>query len=121
MAQQNKSPAAVAAAAGREGFASTSKTPTNATRNAPTKIDRIFALLVNCGTAGLNSFEAAQHGERHLHSTVSALQRKHGLFISREFVTVAGWRGIPTRICRYWLSGADLKKAGRITERLQAR
>jgi len=95
----------------------TNEKPLNPTPKRPTKEGRIFRILVERGATGLDSFEAARYGDRHLHSTVSALQRKHGLTIQRVFKEVPGWQGIKTRICVYWLEGDDLERAERILER----
>jgi hypothetical protein len=55
--------------------------------------------------AKLNRFEAERIVHDHcLHSSVSTLQREHGLVIDRVFETVPALKGLATaRVCRYWL------------------
>ena len=65
--------------------------------------------------AKLNRFEAERIVHDHcLHSSVSTLQRDHGLVIDRVFERVPALRGLATaRVCRYWLhpDPANLKRA----------
>ena len=51
-----------------------------------------------------NRFEAEDHHDHCLHSTVSSLQNGYGIKIGREFETVPCLRGRSTVRCkRYWL------------------
>ena len=45
-----------------------------------------------------------------LHSTVSRLQRLHGIVISRELITIPGFQGRPTRCCRYWIEPNEIDR-----------
>lgn len=38
-----------------------------------------------------------------LHSTVAEIQRL-GIRVDREMITVPGYEGHPTRVCRYWIA-----------------
>lgn len=52
-----------------------------------------------------NRFEAEVRLHDHcLHSTVSTLQNFYGIKICRLFETVQGFKGKPTRCCRYWMA-----------------
>jgi len=59
-----------------------------------------------------NLFEAATElHDRSLHSTVSTLQNKYGIKISRAYEYAPGFGGTKTRCCRYWI---DLDERMRI-------
>lgn len=68
----------------------------------------------------LNAFLAGQSHTRFtaerqlhdhcLHSTVSDLQRRHGIVISRERITIPGFLGRPTRCCRYWVEPIEIDR-----------
>jgi hypothetical protein len=68
-----------------------------------TKLETILGLLVS--GRSLNRFEAEQHHDHCLHTTVSTLQNGHGVTIERMFESVPCKRGTAwTRVCRYWLN-----------------
>lgn len=70
---------------------------------AKTKANRVLAAFMS--GRSYNRFEAERHLHDHcLHSTVAGLQPRHHITISRKFETVLGYRGNPTRCCRYWIS-----------------
>jgi len=74
----------------------------NTNQTTTTKNERVLAALM-LGRS-YNRFESERELHDHcLHSTVSTLERKHGLTISRKFETVPGYQGSPTRVCRYWI------------------
>jgi len=80
---------------------------------ADTKIDRVLTYFSVGGE--LNFIEAQQKlHDRSLHSTVSALQNKYGINISRKDETVAGYQGNPTLCKRYWI---DLDERIRIEQK----
>jgi len=67
-----------------------------------TKTARVLAALM-LGRS-FNRFESERQLHDHcLHSTVSTLEKKYGITISRKFETVSGYQGNPTRVCRYWI------------------
>ena len=68
-----------------------------------TKKERVLSHFLT--GAKLNRFEAERIVHDHcLHSSVSTLQREHGLVIDRVFETVPALKGLATaRVCRYWL------------------
>jgi hypothetical protein len=69
--------------------------------STPTKQTRVLAALAT--GQSFNRFEAERSLNDHcLHSTVSTLQRE-GIGIQREWETVPGFRGLPTRVKRYRL------------------
>jgi len=77
--------------------------------NPKTKIDRVLAAFMS--GSNYNRFEAGRQLHDHcLHSTVSTLQKKYGLTISREFETVPGYQGHPTPVCRYWIALEERKR-----------
>lgn len=78
-----------------------------------TKADRVYTALME--GKSYNRFEAARllH-DTCLHSTVSALEQKHGITINRMYETVRGYQGNPTSVCRYWI---DIKERERIISR----
>ena len=81
--------------------------------NLPTKKERVLSYFLT--GAKLNRFEAERIVNDHcLHSSVSTLQREHGLLIDRVFETVPALQGLATaRVCRYWLHSSpdNLKRA----------
>lgn len=67
-----------------------------------TKVEVILRLFVM--GRNLNRFEAEDHHDHCLHSTVSTLQNDYGIKIARQFETVPCLRGRSTVPCkRYWL------------------
>lgn len=71
----------------------------------PLKWQRVLSAFLDERT--FNRFEAEHQLNDHcLHSTVSTLQDM-GVTILREFETVPGYQGIPTRVCRYWLEQSE--------------
>lgn len=78
-----------------------------------TKIERVLVALMS--GRSFNCFEAEWQLHDHcLHSTISTLACKYGIFISRKFETVSGYLGKPTRVCRYWI---ELEERRRIEKR----
>ncbi len=75
------------------------------------KIGRILAELAR--GASLHRFQAERLGDHVLHSTVAKIQR-YGIFVDREWITVPGYAGHPTRVCRYWLSDEQRHRAARL-------
>lgn len=68
----------------------------------PKKWQRVLAAFL--AGKSYHRFEAERLLNDHcLHTTVSTLQGM-GLVIHREFETVPGYQGAPTRVCRYWLA-----------------
>lgn len=71
----------------------------------PKKWQRVLSALLDGRT--FNRFEAERQLNDHcLHTTVSTLQDM-GVTIHRQFETVPGYQGIPTRVCRYWLEQSE--------------
>ena len=83
-------------------------------KKVPTKKKRVLIALTE---RSFNRFEAEQLLSDHcLHSTVSTLQNRHGIEIQRKFETVPGFRAIPTRVCRYWVTPENIEKALKIAK-----
>lgn len=83
----------------------------------PKKWQRVLTAFLE--GKSFNRFESERQLNDHcLHTTVSTLQG-FGVTIFREFETVSGWQGIPTRVCRYWLdrSVANLNRANLLLNR----
>ncbi|MBL1320109.1 MAG: hypothetical protein COA63_003480 [Methylophaga sp.] len=75
----------------------------------PTKTARVLAALMS--GRSFNRFEAERELHDHcLHSTVATLGRKYGITISRQFETVPGYQGMPTSVCRYWITLEERKR-----------
>jgi hypothetical protein len=74
-----------------------------------TKSSRVFEAFM--GGMSLNLFEAQRllH-DRCLHSTVAQIQRLKQITIERKREIVAGYRGCPTSVCRYWISPEEIKR-----------
>lgn len=71
----------------------------------PKKWQRVLSALLDGRT--FNRFESERQLNDHcLHTTVSTLQDM-GVTIHRQFETVPGYQGIPTRVCRYWLEQSE--------------
>ncbi len=88
---------------------------TCASVKAPRKIDRILKVLLD-GEA-LNRFEAyRRHSDSCLNSTISALE-KRGLVILRLEEEIPGYRGLPVRCKRYWLSPQSRELARQLLEK----
>jgi|GEM_PF-938544 hypothetical protein len=80
--------------------------------NTPHKWWRVLEALARGGT--YNRFEAERALSDHcLHSTVATIQDL-GVKVAREFETVPGYRGLPTRVRRYWLTPEEIPKANAI-------
>ena len=76
------------------------------------KIGRVLEALAEGRT--LNRFEATrQLHDWTLHSTVSALE-KHGISVARQYETVPGYQGHPTRCRRYWLEPDQRERARKL-------
>jgi len=74
----------------------------NINTNIPTKKKRVLIALTE---RSYNRFEAERLLSDHcLHSTVSTIQNQHGIEVQRKFETVPGYRGIKTKVCRYWIA-----------------
>lgn len=83
----------------------------------PKKWQRVLSAFLDGRT--FNRFESERQLNDHcLHTTVSTLQYM-GVTILREFETVPGYLGVPTRVCRYWLeqSEPNLRRASILLNR----
>lgn len=56
-------------------------------------------------------FSAEKVGDHALPSTISDLQKKHGIYFDRKRVKVPNRFGSETSVCLYWLDGSNLEKA----------
>lgn len=77
---------------------------TNFLQSTPqTKTDRVLTAFLS--GRSFNRFQAEQQLHDHcLPSTVSTLERKFGITISRKYEVVSGYQGRSTRVCRYWIT-----------------
>lgn len=83
------------------------------------KVTRILEHLAR-GRA-MTRFDAERIGDHVLPSTISALERKHGLVIDRQMVTVPGWGGAATRCARYRISSkSERDRARDVLRRMRA-
>ena len=71
-----------------------------------TKVSRVFSAFMT--GQSYNRFEAEMKLHDHcLHSTVSTIEKKYQITISRKFETVNGYKVSPTRVCRYWINSEE--------------
>lgn len=77
--------------------------------NAPSKIARVLAHLLNSGA--LNRFEAERIGDHCLHSTISALANGYGLSFKRTPEKVTTHWGQPCDVIRYALPRTEHRRA----------
>ncbi|MGQ7816815.1 hypothetical protein ACUTAH_14315 [Metapseudomonas furukawaii] len=97
-------------------LASPEKTQRNTitTTNAPTKVSRILAFLVEGGS--LNRFEAERLGDHCLNSTISALKNNWGIvFVCRDEKVTTHW-GKSCHVTRYSLPDSRLDEARQVLE-----
>ncbi|WP_417314655.1 hypothetical protein [Cycloclasticus pugetii] len=74
-----------------------------------TKSERVFTALME--GKDFNRFEAEKLLHDHcLPSTVSSLEHKYHITISRIHETVRGYMGSPTRVCRYWIDTEERER-----------
>lgn len=85
--------------------------PISQPHRRPGKLDRMLSTFAK--GEKLNTFAARDLGDTCLHSTVSSLQKRHGVKFARQGQTVSGRFG-SSRVMMYWLEGDDLLKARRI-------
>jgi len=105
--RRKQSPPSVAADAAGEGAHQTTRIAKCS--KPPRKWQRVLAAMVE--GRSFNRFEAERVLNDHcLHSTVSTIQAK-GLPIERHDEVVPGYQGIPTHVCRYWISDANRERA----------
>lgn len=56
-------------------------------------------------------FSAEKVGDHALPSSISDLQKRHGIHFDRKRVKVPNRFGSETSVCLYWLDGSNLEKA----------
>ncbi len=79
-----------------------------------TKTNRVIRALMR---RSYNRFEAARElSDWCLHSTAATIQGK-GITVHREFETVSGFEGRPTKCCRYWITPDQHAKAVKLLGR----
>jgi hypothetical protein len=75
----------------------------------PTKADTVFKALM--AGRSFNRFEAERSLHDHcLHSTVAQLQKAKDVAIDRKYEKVRGYQGMPTSVCRYWITKEERKR-----------
>lgn len=80
--------------------------------NTNTKNYKMLEALVYVGDRGLNCFEAvSQFHDYVLRSSITLLERKYGIEISREWEQVPNYTGGTTTCKRYWLDKTNRAKA----------
>ncbi len=85
------------------------------TFETPRKWRRVLEALAS--GQSYNRFEAERQLNDHcLHSTVSTIQSL-GVPVGRRYETVPGYRGLPTRVCRYKLSPEAIERAKEMLSR----
>lgn len=90
----------------------TSEMNTNRKLGTATKNFRMLKAILRTGDSGINCFQAAnEYHDYVLRSTVTILERKYGIVISREWVDVPNAFGGTTYCKRYWLHGKNKQKA----------
>ena len=64
--------------------------------------------------AHLHRFQAEPLGDHCLHTTISDLQTKHGIYFNRVTIQVPTRFNKPAKVKLYWLQGENLEKAKQI-------
>lgn len=64
--------------------------------------------------ARLHRFDAERLGDHVLPSTVSDLQKSHGIHFNREMIKVPTRFGVEARVALYWLDGGHLERARKV-------
>ena len=94
------------------------RTPRKQSNKPACKIHRILTALMKGET--MNFVEAQRrHHDRTLHSTISEIQIDYGIDVSREWETIPGFMGEPTRCRRYSLTQDQREKAAALLEGLE--
>ena len=62
----------------------------------------------------LHRFQAERLGDHCLPTTISDLQKRHGIYFDRETVSVPNRFGSETSVSQYWLAGQNLEKVREI-------
>lgn len=82
------------------------------------KINRLLSAFAK--GMSLNRFEAELEAgvqDHVLPSTVSDIQRRFGLIVSRTLEPVSGYNGKPIYVCRYWLSREERERARQLLDK----
>ena len=78
----------------------------------PTKLARITQALL---TGSLNRFEAEEHGDHCLNSTISRIQSR-GVMVARRWERVPTRFGTTAKVLRYWIPPLSSVEAERLIE-----
>lgn len=74
-----------------------------------TKKSRVFRALLT--GRSFNRFEAERALHDHcLHTTISEIEKSYQVTVDRDFETVPGYQGSPTRVCRYWINSKEIAR-----------
>jgi len=74
-----------------------------------TKLSRVFMAMVN-GWKGHRFIAEHELNDHCLHTTVSSIESKYHVLINREWITVSGYQGAPTRVKVYWMATEDRER-----------
>lgn len=86
----------------------------------PTKVQIFIETLIGREKSGLNTYEANSiYNDTCLHTSVSSLQRKYGIVLTRKKEDYINLLGRKSRVTRYWLQPEDLNKAKRLVNELR--
>jgi hypothetical protein len=78
--------------------------------------EKAFSVLKHFARGNrLHRFSAERLGDHVLPTTISDLQKKHGIYFERRTISVPNRFGSKTRVSEYWLEGKSLIKAKSIT------
>lgn len=110
MGTETKNPPAVDADATGLGAQAEQLTAASFTHKQ-TKIKRILSELTRGGS--LHRFQAELIGDHCLHSTIAKIEG-YGIDVAREWITVPGFAGHSTRVCRYWINDENRERAARL-------
>ncbi|NOU24500.1 MAG: hypothetical protein HOO90_03080 [Methylotenera sp.] len=82
---------------------------TTKNQNGITKNQTMLSEFIQAGRRGLNRFEANRHHhDSVLNTTISDLQKKYGVYFSREMERVPNFKGTKTSVMRYWLDDVNM-------------
>ena len=83
------------------------------------KKGKLFAMLEHFADGRrIHRFDAERLGDHCLPTTISDLQKKHGIYFDRQTVTVPNRFGSETAVSQYWLAGVNMDKAQEIVRPL---
>lgn len=79
---------------------------TATTAKDPVKIERVFKMLLD-GWKGTKFQAETQLHDHCLNTSVSIIQRRYNIKVSRKWITIPGYQGLSTHCKLYWIEPSD--------------